>query len=105
MPKTLCTSSRMVLDLLRANSRATVCEMAARVGISRTTIAYHLDQLVERGDVRRFTSETDPERDRQPPRPAGDVRHQAEQDTVRRRIQHACALAGGSVRLVPVGQC
>lgn len=64
--KPLCATSRMVLELLRQNSRSTVSEMAAIVGTSRTTVSYHIDQLVERGFIRRFTVDIDPDLDVRP---------------------------------------
>jgi len=66
MPKPLCATSRMVLELLRENSRSTVSEMAAAVGTSRTTVSYHIEQLISRGYIRRFTIDIDPDLDVRP---------------------------------------
>ena len=58
--KGLCATSKLVLELLRQNSRSTVTEIAATVGVSKTTVSYHIDQLLARGYIRRFTVDIDP---------------------------------------------
>lgn len=58
--KGLCATSQLVLELLRQNSRSTVTEIAATVGVSKTTVSYHIDQLLARGYIRRFTVDIDP---------------------------------------------
>ena len=59
-------TGRMILELLRENSRASVSEIAAEVGVSRTTVTYHIDRLVESGYIRRFTIDIDPDVDTRP---------------------------------------
>jgi Lrp/AsnC family leucine-responsive transcriptional regulator len=66
MANTICATGRMILELLRENSRATVSEIAATVGVSRTTVSYHIQQFVERGYIRRFTIDIDPDVDIRP---------------------------------------
>ena len=60
MPQGLSPTSRMVLDLLREDSRRTATEIAHQLGVSRTTIAYHIARLTRDGTIRRFTIDVDP---------------------------------------------
>lgn len=46
---------RELLALLRENSRRSNTELAARLNVSRTTIAEHIERLKDRGVIRRFT--------------------------------------------------
>lgn len=64
--KLLCATSQMIVELLKQNSRATISEIATIVGVSRTTVTYHIDRLIECGFITRFTIETDPEVDGNP---------------------------------------
>jgi Lrp/AsnC family leucine-responsive transcriptional regulator len=56
----LSPTSRLVLDLLREDSRRTATEIAHQLGVSRTTIAYHIARLTKDGTIRRFTIDVDP---------------------------------------------
>jgi DNA-binding Lrp family transcriptional regulator len=60
MAKGLSPTSRMVLELLREDSRRTATEIAHELGVSRTTIAYHIARLTRDGTIRRFTIDVDP---------------------------------------------
>lgn len=53
------STDRKLLAALRANSRASVTELAAIVGASRATVKSRLDGLTRSGRIRRFTIETD----------------------------------------------
>ena len=66
MPKALSATARMILEILRENSRASLSEIAATMNISRTTVSYHLDRLVEQGVIRRFTIDIHPDLDVRP---------------------------------------
>jgi len=50
-------TDRQLLTLLRQDARASVTELAARVGLSRVTVASRLKALKESGTIRRFTVE------------------------------------------------
>jgi Lrp/AsnC family transcriptional regulator, leucine-responsive regulatory protein len=56
----LSPTSRMVLELLRQDSRRTATEIAVELGVSRTTVAYHIARLTRDGTIRRFTIDVDP---------------------------------------------
>jgi Lrp/AsnC family leucine-responsive transcriptional regulator len=60
MANALSRTSRMVLDLLREDSRRTTTEIAHELGVSRTTVAYHIAKLTRDGTIRRFTIDADP---------------------------------------------
>jgi len=60
MSKALSPTSRMVLEMLREDSRRTATEIAQELGVSRTTIAYHISRLTRDGTIRRFTIDVDP---------------------------------------------
>ena len=53
----LSPTDRMILELLRENSRRSATEIAAIVGLSRPTVRHHIDKLVAGGVIRRFTVE------------------------------------------------
>ncbi len=53
----LTGTDKMILQLLRENSRRSHTEIAAIVGLSRPTVRHHIDKLVENGVIRRFTVE------------------------------------------------
>lgn len=48
-------TDRVILAMLRENSRRSLTEIASRVGLSRTTVKYHIDKLVDSGVIERFT--------------------------------------------------
>lgn len=52
-------ADRAIIAALRADARMSVTELAAAVGVSRTTAATRLEGLVASGRIRRFTIETD----------------------------------------------
>ena len=52
-------TDRKILAALRRNSRMSITEIAASVGVSRVTARSRLDALKESGRIRRFTIETD----------------------------------------------
>ena len=52
-------TDRALIAALRENSRASVTELAGRVGVSRATVRARLDALLASGRIRRFTIETD----------------------------------------------
>lgn len=58
--KPLSVTGKRVLELLREDGRRTVSDMAARLGVSRPTVSYHMDQLRAHGYIRRFTIEPGP---------------------------------------------
>lgn len=60
MAQGLSPTSRLVLGLLRLDSRRTATEIAQHLGVSRTTIAYHIAKLSKDGIIRRFTIDVDP---------------------------------------------
>ena len=51
----LSPTDRQLLSLLQQNSRRSVTELAAILGLSRTTIRERVEHMVERGVIRRFT--------------------------------------------------
>lgn len=53
----LTDTDRAILALLRLDARRTVSEIAALVGVSRTTVKDRIDMMRERGVIRRFTIE------------------------------------------------
>lgn len=55
----LTATDRRLLAALRQNARASITELAAETGVSRTTVKSRLDGLVREGRIRRFTIETD----------------------------------------------
>ena len=55
----LSPTERLILELLRENSRRSLTEIASIAGVSRTTAKYHVDRLVEKGIIRRFTVDVD----------------------------------------------
>lgn len=55
----LSSTDRRILNTLRANSRASVTEIAQTIGASRTTVKQRLDGLISGGVIKRFTIETD----------------------------------------------
>ena len=60
MGQELSPTSRLVLGLLREDSRKTATEIAHELGLSRTTVAYHIAKLTRDGIIRRFTVDVDP---------------------------------------------
>ncbi len=56
----LSPTDRMILELLRENSRRSLTEIAAIVGLSRPTVRHHVDKLVRGNVIRRFTVEIEP---------------------------------------------
>jgi Lrp/AsnC family transcriptional regulator, leucine-responsive regulatory protein len=62
----LCATSRLILELLRENSRSTISEIATTVGVSRPTVSYHIEQLQKKGFIRRFTIDINPNADLRP---------------------------------------
>ncbi|MGV6848238.1 MAG: Lrp/AsnC family transcriptional regulator [Marinibacterium sp.] len=52
-------TDRRLLAVLRSNSRLPVTGLAQEAGVSRATAKARLDRLVETGQIRRFTIETD----------------------------------------------
>ena len=48
-----------LLHALRDNARASLTELAGRLGMSRATVKTRLERLVATGKIRRFTIETD----------------------------------------------
>ena len=48
-----------LIDLLKHDARASVTELAARLGTSRATTKAHLDNLIQSGRIRRFTIDMD----------------------------------------------
>lgn len=54
-PMRLTDTDRAIIGLLRLDSRRTVSEIAARIGVSRTTVKDRIDLLRERGVIRGFT--------------------------------------------------
>ena len=57
----LNNTDRGILGLLREDSRMQISEIAARLGVSRTTIRNRIDLLCERNVIKRFTIELDSE--------------------------------------------
>ncbi|MFC3059400.1 Lrp/AsnC family transcriptional regulator [Paenirhodobacter populi] len=55
----LSSTDRAIIAALRANARLSITDLAATVGISRTTARTRLESLVAEGRIRRFTIETD----------------------------------------------
>jgi len=55
----LSPADRLILELLRENSRRSLTEIAAIIGLSRPTVKYHLDKLIGAKVIRRFTIEID----------------------------------------------
>ena len=51
--------ARMVLALLRQDSRRTATDISLELGVSRTTVAYHIARLTQDGTIRRFTIDVD----------------------------------------------
>lgn len=49
---------RRILKVLTADGRASITEIAASIGASRTTVKTRLDRLIETGVIRRFTIDT-----------------------------------------------
>ena len=56
----LSPTDRMILELLRENSRRSLTEIVAIVGLSRPTVRHHVDKLVRGNVIRRFTVEIEP---------------------------------------------
>lgn len=48
-------TDRQLLALLRQNARRTISEMAAILGVSRTTVKERMDRLVSSGRIEQFT--------------------------------------------------
>ena len=55
------TLDTQLVDLLKQNGRASVTELAARLGTSRATVKAHLERLIQTGRIRRFTIDMDVE--------------------------------------------
>ncbi|MCA0400052.1 MAG: Lrp/AsnC family transcriptional regulator [Proteobacteria bacterium] len=53
----LSHSDRLILGLLKQDSRRTISEIAATIGMSRTSIKDRIDMMKEKGIIRRFTVE------------------------------------------------
>ena len=51
---------RSILDILKANGRASYAEMGDRVRLSASAAKRRVDRLVEEGVIRSFTSDVDP---------------------------------------------
>lgn len=52
-------TEKKILELLRENSRRSLTEIGAIVGLSRPTVRHHIDKLAAKGIIRRFTIEID----------------------------------------------
>jgi len=50
-----------LITLLKHDARASVTELATRLGTSRATTKAHLDRLIQSGRIRRFTIDVDVE--------------------------------------------
>ncbi len=59
-------TEKMILELLRENSRRSLTEIGAIVGLSRPTVRHHMDKLVRKNVIRRFTIEIDHQHDAMP---------------------------------------
>ncbi|WP_330647172.1 Lrp/AsnC family transcriptional regulator [Thioclava sp. FTW29] len=55
----LSPTENLILELLRENSRRSLTEIADIVGLSRPTVKYHVDKLIESKVISRFTIEVD----------------------------------------------
>lgn len=55
----LTQTDRALIAALRKNARASVTELAQTIGISRATAKARMGALVETGQIRRFTIETE----------------------------------------------
>jgi Lrp/AsnC family leucine-responsive transcriptional regulator len=53
----LTDNDRAILGLLRLDARRTVSEIAAQIGVSRTTVKERIETMRERGVIRGFTLE------------------------------------------------
>lgn len=62
----LSPTDRMILELLRENGRRSLTEIAHIVGLSRPTVRHHVDKLVRKNVIRRFTVEIDNTDDSRP---------------------------------------
>lgn len=51
-------TDRHLIAELRRNGRASVSELAGRLGLARATVKTRLDRLIETGVIQRFTIET-----------------------------------------------
>lgn len=51
----LSPTDKLILQLLRENSRRSLTEIAGLVGLSRPTVRHHVDKLVRENVIRRFT--------------------------------------------------
>lgn len=57
--ETLSATDKAIVAVLRADARISVTDLAAKVGVSRTTARARLEALISDGVIRRFTIETD----------------------------------------------
>ena len=55
----LTKTDRVILELLRENSRRSITEIAAILDLSRPTVKHHVDKLSQENVIRRFTIEID----------------------------------------------
>ncbi|MER5172441.1 Lrp/AsnC family transcriptional regulator [Thioclava sp. GXIMD2076] len=55
----LSPTDNLILELLRENSRRSLTEIADIIGLSRPTVKYHVDKLIETKVISRFTIEMD----------------------------------------------
>lgn len=53
----LDSTDRQLLHALQRDGRASISELANRLGLSRATVRTRLDRLIETGAIRRFTVE------------------------------------------------
>ena len=56
-------TDRILIRALRNDGRASVSELAAKLGLARATVRARMDRLVESGTIRRFTIETGGDQD------------------------------------------
>lgn len=62
----LTQTDRVILELLRENSRRSVTEIAALLDLSRPTVKHHIEKLCDANVIRRFTIEVDAPEDERP---------------------------------------
>ncbi len=56
----LSPTDTLILELLRENARRSLTEIADIVGLSRPTVKYHIDKLIEAKVISRFTIDVAP---------------------------------------------
>ena len=62
----LSPTDKMILQLLRENARRSVTEIGHLVGLSRPTVRHHIDKLVRKKIIRRFTIEIEQSHENRP---------------------------------------